>query len=42
MDDYIGRHAPRLLVHGHQHLNAETVVGGTRVVGAFGSMVMTV
>jgi Icc-related predicted phosphoesterase len=42
LNDYIGRHAPRLVIHGHQHVNAETVVGGTRVVGAFGTMVMTV
>ena len=40
LSDYIRRHAPRLVIHGHQHANAETVVGGTRVVGVFGSMVV--
>jgi hypothetical protein len=42
LTDYIGRHSPRLLIHGHQHVNRETRVGGTRVVGVFGSMVMKV
>jgi hypothetical protein len=42
LSDYIRRHAPRLLIHGHQRVSAEAMVGGTRVVGVFGSMVMTV
>jgi hypothetical protein len=27
---------PRLFIHGHQHINQETVVGRTRVVGIYG------
>jgi Icc-related predicted phosphoesterase len=42
LNDYIGRHSPRLLIHGHQHVNSETQVGGTRVMCVFGSMVMEV
>jgi predicted phosphodiesterase len=42
LSDFIRRHSPRLLTHGHQHVNRETLVGRTRVVGVFGSMVMTV
>jgi predicted phosphodiesterase len=42
LSDYISRHSPRLLIHGHQHANRETLVGCTRVVGVFGSVVMTV
>jgi Icc-related predicted phosphoesterase len=33
---YIRRAHPRLLIHGHQHVNQETLVEGTRVVGVFG------
>jgi Icc-related predicted phosphoesterase len=42
LTDYIRRHSPRLLIHGHQHADRETVVGGTRVVGVYGSMVIDV
>jgi predicted phosphodiesterase len=34
--EYIRRHSPRLLLHGHQHVRCETEVDGTRVVGVFG------
>ena len=33
---YIARAAPRLLVHGHQHVNRETQAGQTRVVAIYG------
>lgn len=33
---YITRHQPRLLLHGHQHVNQETSLGGTRIVGVYG------
>lgn len=36
LTDYLRRHAPRLLVHGHQHIRRETQVARTRVVGVFG------
>lgn len=38
--EYIHTHSPRLLIHGHQHLARETVVGRTRVVGVFGSTIL--
>ena len=34
--NYIGRHQPRYLLHGHQHVNQETSVQATRVVGTYG------
>ena len=35
-NSYIQRVQPRLFIHGHQHINQETVVGRTRVVGIYG------
>jgi uncharacterized protein len=34
--NYIHRAKPRLFIHGHQHVNTETQVGETRVVGVYG------
>ncbi len=34
--EYIQKHRPRLLIHGHQHVNIETVIGETRVIGVYG------
>jgi len=36
LNAYIERTAPRLLLHGHQHLDSETQLGRTRVRGVFG------
>jgi len=36
LNAYIKRAAPRLLLHGHQHLECESLVGRTRVVGVLG------
>ena len=36
LGDYIRRQEPKVLIHGHQHVNAETEVGGTRVIGVYG------
>jgi uncharacterized protein len=33
---YIERAKPRLFLHGHQHVNRETVMGETRVIGTYG------
>jgi len=33
---YIGRAKPGLFLHGHQHLDIESLVGSTRVIGTFG------
>lgn len=35
-NSYMDRHHPRLLLHGHQHLNKETIVGATAVTGTYG------
>ncbi len=42
LNAYIERAAPRLLLHGHQHLERESLLGRTRVVGVFGWRVMEV
>lgn len=34
--EYIAQFKPLLLIHGHQHVNQETVVNGTRVIGVYG------
>ena len=34
--DYLVTHSPKLLVHGHQHVNRETRIGDTRVIGVYG------
>ena len=33
---YIRRVQPRLFFHGHQHINQETKIGETRVIGVYG------
>jgi Icc-related predicted phosphoesterase len=33
---YIQRVKPKLLLHGHQHQNVESLIGGTRVIGTYG------
>ena len=33
---YLARTHPRFHLHGHQHVNAETTVGATRVIGTYG------
>jgi len=40
LSDYIQQHSPGLLIHGHQHTNRETMVGGTRIVGVYRSAVI--
>ena len=42
LSDYIQRHSPRLLIHGHQHITEETMVGETRVVGVYRSAIIEV
>jgi Icc-related predicted phosphoesterase len=37
---YIQRSQPRLLIHGHQHRNCETMLGKTRVLGVYGHSVI--
>ena len=36
LNSYLDRAAPRLLLHGHQHVDSETQVGKTAVIGVFG------
>lgn len=35
-DQYIAEKQPRLFIHGHQHINRETVIGTTTVIGVYG------
>lgn len=39
--DYIYRVQPKYFIHGHQHLNTETQIGGTRVIGVYGQRIIT-
>lgn len=34
--DYINRTQPKVFLHGHQHVNLETKIGSTRVIGVYG------
>jgi len=36
LNTYIRQSRPRLLIHGHQHQNIETLVDTTRVIGVYG------
>jgi uncharacterized protein len=40
-NSYIRRTNPQLLLHGHQHISTETVVGETHVVGTYGTRLIT-
>jgi Icc-related predicted phosphoesterase len=42
LNNYIERTAPRLLLHGHQHQNCETLVNRTHVIGVFGWQVIEI
>lgn len=42
LSDCIQRHSPKLLIHGHQHVDRETVVGRTRAVGVYRTAVIEV
>jgi len=35
-NQYVQKAKPKLLLHGHQHQNVESVIGGTRVIGIYG------
>ena len=39
---YIERVKPKLVVHGHQHLNGETRLGSTRIVGVHGHRLLEI
>ena len=39
---YICRHQPKVLIHGHQHVNSETEKYGTRVIGVYGHRVIDI
>jgi len=42
LNAYINRHQPRILLHGHQHVNKETQVGATKVVGVCGHRLLEI
>ena len=33
---YLQRAKPKFMLHGHQHVNCETVAGNTRIIGTYG------
>ena len=39
---YIERARPRWFIHGHQHVDQETVIGQTRVIGVYGQRWLTI
>ena len=39
---YTERCRPRLVIHGHQHVNAEVAIGPTRIVGVYGHRLIEV
>lgn len=39
---YIEKAQPKLVIHGHQHIDAETQIGSTRVVGVYGHRVIEI
>ena len=42
LGDYIRKQKPKVLIHGHQHVNAETDIGGTKVIGVYGQRVIEI
>ncbi|MBU4199875.1 MAG: metallophosphoesterase [Verrucomicrobia bacterium] len=36
LKDYVLRARPKIVVHGHQHMDAETLLGETRIIGIYG------
>jgi len=41
-NQYIQRAKPRLMLHGHQHVNVESLDGSTRIIGTFGHRMFVV
>lgn len=41
-NSYINRYKPRFVFHGHQHVNQETMIGPTRVIGTYGFRQMVI
>lgn len=41
LTDYIDRHQPRLVIHGHQHVNKLTQRGATQILGVYGHSIVS-
>ena len=39
---YVERAKPRLFIHGHQHLDATTVLGDTTIISVFGERLIKI
>ena len=39
---YVRRTKPKLFTHGHQHLDQETQLGATRVIGIYGQRLLAI
>ena len=42
LKSYALRMKPRILIHGHQHINREAVLGDTRIIGVYGYKIIEV
>jgi len=42
LNTYILRAKPRLLIHGHQHVNKETQLAQTRIIGVYGHQLIEI
>lgn len=42
LNTYIDRCQPKLMIHGHQHVDTETQVGETRVIGVYGNRLIDI
>lgn len=42
LNTFMARVQPRLLIHGHQHVNRETVIGNTRIIGVYGHTILEI
>jgi Icc-related predicted phosphoesterase len=41
-NSYVKRARPEILIHGHQHINKESKLNGTRVLGVFGYKIIEI
>jgi Icc-related predicted phosphoesterase len=41
-NQYVQRAKPKLMLHGHQHQNIESLISGTRVIGTYGHRMLVV
>lgn len=42
LNEYMRKHCPKYLIHGHQHINKTTNYLGVKVVGIYGASILDV